>query len=136
MTLFLLIKVEKKVGIVIQTTQKIELLQDVVSYLIPLTSELKVFNTICASTSLRQTEAKNLAQESDLMIVVGSKKSANTTHLAEILTGITQTIHIETDEELDRYNELIKNAQNIGVTAGASTPDNIINNVMKKLNNI
>ena len=130
------IKKHKRIGVVVQTTQRIENLKKVVDYLLPMAKELKVFNTICASTSLRQTEAKNLAQESDLMIVVGSKKSANTTHLAEILTGITQTIHIETDEELDRYNELIKNAQNIGVTAGASTPDNIINNVMKKLNNI
>ncbi len=130
------IKKHKRIGVVVQTTQRIENLKNVVDYLLPMAKELKVFNTICASTSLRQTEAKNLAQESDLMIVVGSKKSANTTHLAEILTGITQTIHIETDEELDRYNELIKNAQNIGVTAGASTPDNIINNVMKKLNNI
>lgn len=130
------IKKHKRIGVVVQTTQRIENLKKVVDYLLPMAKELKVFNTICASTSLRQTEAKNLAQESDLMIVVGSKKSANTTHLAEILTGITQTIHIETDEELDRYSELIKTAQNIGVTAGASTPDNIINNVMKKLNNI
>ena len=124
----------KKVGVVVQTTQRIENLKSVVDYLLPLTKELKIFNTICASTSLRQTEAKNLAKESDLMIVVGSRKSANTSHLAEILTGITSTIHIETDEELNKYENLIKNAQNIGVTAGASTPDNIINNVIKKLN--
>ena len=124
----------KKVGVVVQTTQRIENLKSVVDYLLPLTKELKIFNTICASTSLRQTEAKNLAKESDLMIVVGSRKSANTSHLAEILTGITSTIHIETDEELNKYEDLIKNAQNIGVTAGASTPDNIINNVIKKLN--
>lgn len=101
----------------------------------PIAKEIKVFNTICASTSLRQNEAKNLAQESDLMIVVGSKKSANTTHLAEILSGITKTIHIETDEELSNYDGLIKNAQNIGITAGASTPDAIIENVINKLNN-
>lgn len=125
----------KKIGVVVQTTQRIENLKHVVDYLLPLAKELKVFNTICASTSLRQSEAKNLASESDLMVVVGSKKSANTTHLAEILTGITSTIHIETDEELDKYDNLIKNAQNLGVTAGASTPDNIINNVMEKLNN-
>ena len=127
------IKDHKKVGVVVQTTQRIENLQQVVDYLLPITKELKVFNTICASTSLRQTEAKNLASESDLMVVVGSKKSANTTHLAEILTGITNTIHIETDKELDNYKELIEKSQNIGVTAGASTPDNIINDVITKL---
>ena len=129
------IKKHKRVGVVVQTTQRIENLQSVVNYLLPLSKELKVFNTICASTSLRQSEAKNLAKESDLMIVVGSKKSANTTHLAEILSGITSTIHIETDDELNNYKELIEKSTNIGVTAGASTPDNIINNVMEKLNN-
>ena len=129
------IKKHKKIGVVVQTTQRIENLQNVVNYLLPLAKEIKVFNTICASTSLRQNEAKNLAKESDLMIVVGSKKSANTTHLAEILSGITKTIHIETDEELSNYDGLIKNAQNIGITAGASTPDAIIENVINKLNN-
>ena len=128
------IKKHKKVGVVVQTTQKIENLQNIVNYLLPIAKELKVFNTICASTSLRQTEARNLAQESDLMVVVGSKKSANTTHLAEILSEITATIHIETAQELAKYKELIDKAQNIGVTAGASTPDNIINDVIEKLN--
>ena len=119
------LKDHKKIGVVVQTTQRIENLKAVVDYLVPLAKELKVFNTICASTSLRQSEARNLAKESDLMVVVGSKKSANTTHLAEILTGITPTIHIETGEELKNYEKLIKKAQNIGVTAGASTPDAI-----------
>ena len=130
------IRKHKKVGVVVQTTQKIENLQNIVNYLLPLTKELKVFNTICASTSLRQNEAKSLAQESDLMVVVGSKKSANTTHLAEILSEITSTIHIETSAELADFSELIKKTQNISVTAGASTPDNIINDVIEKLNNI
>ena len=90
-------------------------------------------NTICASTPLRQNEAKTLAKESDLMVVVGSKQSANTTHLAEILRQITTTIHIETDLELDNYKDLVEKAQNIGVTAGASTPDYIINKVIDKV---
>lgn len=130
------IKSIKKVGVVIQTTQKIELLQSVVDYLIPLSSELKIFNTICKSTSRRQQEAKELAKTSDLMIVVGGKNSANTTHLAEILSSITATIHIETAEDLDEYKEIIEKSENIGVTAGASTPENIIKNVINKLNKI
>lgn len=128
------IKEHKKTGVVVQTTQRIEILKDIVDYLTPISKELKIFNTICASTSLRQKEAKDLAKESDLMVVVGSKKSANTTHLAEILTDITRTIHIETDEELALYEDLIKNAQNISITAGASTPEDIIQKVIEKLN--
>ena len=131
-----IIKTNKRVGVVIQTTQKPELLQSVVNYLLPIASEIKVFNTICKSTTMRQQEAKELAKTSDLMVVVGSKKSANTTHLAEILKEITKTLHIETIEDLNEYKDIIKSVQNIGVTAGASTPDSIIQNVIKTINEI
>ena len=82
---------------------------------------------------MRQSEAKELAKNSDLMIVVGSKKSANTTHLAEILKNITPTIHIETEQELDNYKDLIKKSQKISITAGASTPDSVIEKVIEKI---
>lgn len=127
------IKKKPKVGVVLQTTQRIEYLNEVLDYLASFCKDLRIVNTICASTSLRQNEAKTLAKESDLMVVVGSKQSANTTHLAEILCHIARTIHIETDEELDNYTDIVKNAKNIGVTAGASTPDYIINKVIEKL---
>ena len=65
------------------------------------------------------------------MIVVGSKKSANTTHLAEILKNITPTIHIETEKELDEHKDLIEKSQKISITAGASTPDSVIEKVYK-----
>jgi len=107
-----------------------------VDYLSPICKILHIKNTICPSTSLRQEEARELARVSDLMVVVGSKKSANTSHLAEILKNITQTIHIENDLELDNFKELISKSQNIGVTAGASTPDSIINQVINKLERI
>ena len=128
------LKEHKKIGVVVQTTQRIEVLKNVINYLTGIAKELRIFNTICASTSLRQNEARQLAGESDLMVVVGSKKSANTTHLAEILTDITKTIHIETDAELDKYSAIIEKSVNIGVTAGASTPEDIIEKVLKKLN--
>jgi len=128
-----LIKENKKIGVVIQTTQKIDFLKNIVAELLPITNELKVFNTICPSTSKRQKEAIEIAQNSDLMIVIGGKNSANTTHLAEILTEITKTIHIENANELNFHEEIIKKSKNIGVTAGASTPKNIINEVVDKL---
>lgn len=127
------LKANKKIGVVVQTTQMISTLNNVVVALIPLAKELLVANTICQSTAMRQAEAKELAKESDLMIVVGSKKSANTTHLAEILTGIANTIHIETSDELDNYSDLISNSEKISVTAGASTPDSVIKKVLETL---
>ena len=125
------IKCHKKVGVVVQTTQMVSSLNTIVNYLNTLAKEILIHNTICQSTAMRQKEAKELAKESDLMIVVGSKKSANTTHLAEILKNCTKTIHIENDSEIDSY--ILKDVQNIGVTAGASTPQKVIDNVIKKI---
>jgi len=127
------IKEHKKVGIVVQTTQMLSTLNSIVDYINSIAKEVLIHNTICQSTAMRQAEAKEMAKSSDLMIVVGSKKSANTTHLAEILKDITNTIHIENDTELDSNFNYIKNAKEIGITAGASTPQNIINKVIEKI---
>ncbi len=125
------LKQHKKIGVVVQTTQRITTLNEITAELTPLTKELLIYNTICQSTSMRQQEAVELSKGSDLMIVAGSKNSANTTHLAEILKNTVKTIHIENVNELDNYKNLIKNAGNIGITAGASTPQAIIDNVIK-----
>lgn len=127
------IKKHGKVGVVVQTTQRISTLNIIVKYLETLVDDVRVENTICKSTSMRQAEAKELAKESDLMIVVGSKKSANTTHLAEILKDITNTIHIENSNELEKYKDLIEKAKNISITAGASTPQDVIEEVLESL---
>ncbi len=127
------IKTHKKVGVVVQTTQMLKTLNPIVEYLTSISKELHIANTICQSTAMRQAEAKELAKESDLMIVVGSKKSANTTHLAEILKNITKTIHIENDSELDNYKDIIENSEKISITAGASTPQNVIEKVVEQI---
>jgi len=127
------IKEHKRVGVVVQTTQMLRTLNPIVEYLTSISKELHIANTICQSTAMRQSEAKELAKESDLMIVVGSKKSANTSHLAEILKNITNTIHIENDSELINYRDLINRSDKISVTAGASTPQNVIENVIKAI---
>ena len=126
-----IIKAHKRVGVVVQTTQMVSSLNLVVNYLNTIAKEILIHNTICQSTAMRQKEAKELAKESDLMVVVGSKKSANTTHLAEILKNCTKTIHIENDSELTQ-NEFA-NINNIGITAGASTPQIVIDKVINKI---
>lgn len=127
------LKSHKKIGVVVQTTQMLSTLNEIISYLTPLSKELRVANTICQSTSMRQSEAVELAKQSDLMIVVGSKKSANTTHLAEILKNTASTIHIETSDELEEYKELLEKSQKISITAGASTPQNVIDKVIENI---
>ena len=122
-----------KAGVVVQTTQMLNSLNTVVDYLNTIAKEVLVHNTICKSTSMRQNEAKELAKESDLIVVVGSKKSANTTHLAEILKDVTKTIHIENDTELNAYKDVFNNVNSIAITAGASTPQLIIDKVIEKI---
>ena len=125
------IKSHKKVGVVVQTTQMVSSLNVIVNYLNTIAKEVLIHNTICQSTAMRQREARELAEESELMLVVGSKKSANTTHLAELLKNYAKTIHIENDLELD--TSLFKDVKNIGITAGASTPQIVIDKVIKKI---
>jgi (E)-4-hydroxy-3-methyl-but-2-enyl pyrophosphate reductase len=128
-----ILRKERKVGIVIQTTQTTENFKKILPVVAEYASELKIYNTICSATFKRQKETLDLAKEVDLMIVVGSKSSANTTHLAELAGQIQTTIHIETSEELDQYKDLINKTSKIGITAGASTPGFIIDKVIERI---
>ena len=130
------IREAKKIGIVIQTTQKMENFKKVLPIIAENSKELKVHNTVCSATFKRQQEAIGLAKDVELMIVVGSRSSANTTHLAEILSGIIQTIHIENHEEIDIYRDTIEKTSKIGITAGASTPEFLINEVINKIGDL
>ena len=127
------LKEYNKIGVVVQTTQTLTTLKPIIEYLESLTDNLLVANTICPSTSKRQNEVEELAANNDLIVIVGSKNSANTTHLADIARKITNTIHIESADELKKYDEIIDKSSKIGVSAGASTPQNIISEVVSVL---
>ncbi len=124
----------KKVGVISQTTQKIENLHKLVSDLLPVTNELRVFNTICCATSQRQSSAKELAKCSDLMIVIGGKNSSNTKMLALLCSELTETLYIETEDELNPGDFIGK--EKIGLCAGASTPDGAITAVYNRIKEI
>ncbi len=93
--------------------------------------ELRVINTLCTATQERQRAARELAQRSQLMIVVGGYDSANTIRLTEICSPIVETYQVERADEVDSC--WITGKQHIGITAGASTPDEIIRDVVKRL---
>ncbi len=128
----------KKVGIISQTTRRVEDLQELVTRLVPKCHELRVINTICNATTIRQNSTLALAKESDVMIVVGGKNSSNTKMLAKICESFVKTYHIETACEIDK--KWFKDKQDIGLTAGASTPDWIIvevyNEILECIGNI
>ncbi len=125
-------KLKGKVGIVVQTTQPIEALKRLFARVIEQASDVKVYNTICNSTARRLKETQEMSRGVDVMLVVGGKNSANTTQLAKLCESMSvATHHIETADEL--RPEWFGGVKRVGITAGASTPDWIIENVIKRV---
>lgn len=120
-----------KLGIISQTTQPLDKLKEIVHHAIPRCEELRVFNTICNATLIRQNSTRKLAARSDLMIVIGGRNSSNTKMLAHISSEIVETHHIETASEIDR--SWLERKKRIGITAGASTPDWLILDVYNQI---
>jgi 4-hydroxy-3-methylbut-2-en-1-yl diphosphate reductase len=112
----------RRVGIVVQTTQTHESLGRLVARVAPLARETLVFNTICDATEKRQSAAREVAAKVEVVVVVGGRNSANTSRLVAICREIQpQTHHVEHAGEIEVA--WFAGKQRIGVTAGASTPD-------------
>ena len=123
---------KQKVGVIAQTTQNEQFFKEVVGELAVWVNELKVINTICNATSVRQEEVRELAPKVDVMIIIGGKNSGNTTRLYRIAKSLNpNSYHIETEEELKE--EWFENAKTVGVSAGASTPKWIIERVVNRI---
>jgi len=124
-----------KVGVIAQTTQNEQFFKEVVGELAVWVNELKVINTICNATSVRQEEVRELAPKVDVMIIIGGKNSGNTTRLYRIAKSLNpNSHHIETEGELKE--EWFENAKRVGVSAGASTPKWIIERVVNRIREI
>ncbi|ACV22006.1 4-hydroxy-3-methylbut-2-enyl diphosphate reductase [Slackia heliotrinireducens] len=126
---------EEPVGVIVQTTESKEKLQAVVNELEARGVETQVKNTICFATRQRQDAAAALADEVDAMVVIGGKNSSNTTHLYEICRDhCDRSYFVETKEELDP--SWFSATDRVGVTAGASTPDYQIEDVISYLESL
>ncbi|MGN0334170.1 MAG: 4-hydroxy-3-methylbut-2-enyl diphosphate reductase [Lachnospiraceae bacterium] len=120
----------EKICIVSQTTFNYKKFQDLVEIISKKGYDVESINTICNATEERQTEAKKIAAEVDAMIVIGGSHSSNTQKLFEICKKECEnTCYIQTLEDLD--TDVIRGADVVGITAGASTPNNIIQEVQK-----
>ncbi len=129
------VKKYERVGVVSQTTQHEEFFKNVVGEIALWVKELKVINTICNATSERQEGVYELAPQVDVMIVIGGKNSGNTRRLYNIAKSLNNnSYHVETAEEIDP--SWFKDAKSVGITAGASTPDWIIESVRRKIESI
>jgi 4-hydroxy-3-methylbut-2-enyl diphosphate reductase len=118
----------EKLGIIAQTTQSFNLFKEIVTTSLERAKEVRVFNTICHATTIRQKEAIEIAKKVECMIVIGGYNSGNTQRLAAICKEIQpHTYHIETAQELNQ--RWLARKEKIGLTAGASTPSWIIKEV-------
>lgn len=125
----------KTIKIVAQTTFDLKEWEKSLKSLKNVYTNTKIFDTICNATSIRQREAANISKSVDLMFVIGDKHSSNSFKLYSICSSNCEnTFFIETADELPL--EMVKKADSIGVTAGASTPARIIKEVLDKMSEV
>ena len=124
-----------KVNVVAQTTQKEQTFFEAAEVIKQKSKICQISNTICTPTKQRQKETLELAKNADLVIVVGGKHSANTARLAKLCGELCKKVlHVETAEEVKKEN--LEDVKNILITAGASTPNWIIQEVANKVEDI
>ena len=125
----------EKIVVISQTTQDKKSVDKIFEFIKKKYDKVETVDTICMATQSRQNEARKLAKNSDAVIIVGSPTSANSTRLWEISKKINPKSHfIERAEDIKK--EWFKNCRKIGVTAGASSPDWVIKDVIKCLRNL
>ncbi len=127
----------KKAGVVSQSTQDIENVQEIINILMTKVYDLRFINTICYPTKRNQQQIKELAQKCDLMIIIGSFTSANSKRLTMLSKIINKNTYQVTGKK-DLKNKWFKNIESVGISAGASTPDYLIEevkNTIKGFNN-
>lgn len=118
----------RKYCLVAQTTMNLKIYGEIVEILKNKIEDIEINNTICSATKTRQEAAAKLAKDVDCMIVIGGKHSSNTQKLAGICKNICPTFAVETVSDIN--SEEIKQYKTVGITAGASTPDWIINEIV------
>ena len=129
------IKKYKKAGVVSQSTQTIENVQEIINILMQKVFDLHFVNTICYPTKRNQEQIKKLAVESDLMLIIGSFTSANSKRLTLLSKLINKNTYQVTSAK-DIKEEWFDNCNSVGISAGASTPDYLIQEVREKLSSL
>ena len=126
---------KEKIGYLAQTTQDRKLFMSIKDILSLKCNELKVLDTICNATYLRQKDAKEVAEKVELMLIVGGQNSGNTNRLLQICSEICKRSYlIESVKDLKNIN--FQGINNVGVSAGASTPNYLINELIEYLNGV
>ena len=122
-------KTSRRLGVVVQSTQNVENVKAIIAELVPRCQELRFFNTICFPTTKHQTDIRAMPLNNEVMIIVGSFTSANTKRMTEISRQINDRSYQVTGAE-DLKREWFDGVNTVGVHAGASTPDFVIQEVV------
>ncbi len=125
----------RRLGVVVQSTQNVENVKAVIGELIPLCIEIRFVNTICYPTTKHQREIRTMPPNNDVMVIVGSFTSANTTRMKEISAQLNARSHQVTGPG-DLKPEWFDGAETVGVHGGASTPDEVIDQVVAKISEL
>ncbi len=124
-----------RLGVVVQSTQDITNVQNILAVLASKCRELKFFNTICAPTTKHQQEIRELPHLHDVIIIIGSYTSANTCRMTSIAKALNpRTYQVESADDVNP--EWFRGTDSVGVSAGASTPDTIIRKVIERIREI
>ena len=129
------LKRTRKIGVVSQSTQMIENVQEIINTLMTRIVDIRFINTICYPTKRNHEQIKDLAKTSDLMIIIGSFTSANSKRLTELARQRNKNTYQVTCAS-DLKTEWFKNIKSVGISAGASTPDYLIKGVENRINEI
>ncbi|HXZ30401.1 MAG TPA: 4-hydroxy-3-methylbut-2-enyl diphosphate reductase, partial [Dehalococcoidia bacterium] len=131
-------KSSSRLGIMSQTTQTqsafIRFVSELMGAVGPRIEEIRFVNTLCKVTQGQQEAALELAGKSELMIVIGGSNSANARHLVEICSSLVETHSVETADEVQ--SSWLTGKHHIGITAGASTPDESVEELIDKLRSL
>jgi len=125
------VKLKDRIATVAQTTRKMSDYLEIVNYLIKNYKEVRVFNTICNATFDNQEAVRELSKECDIIIIVGGKNSSNTKQLFNIARENTEAYLVENENELNK--DWFKNKKICGISAGASTPEWLVEKIISKI---
>ena len=128
-------KLQQKIGVVIQSTQAIKNVQDIVAILLTKSRDCRIINTICQPTRRNQHEIQELAKNNDAIVVIGDPHSANSKRLFEVAKSINKNVCLVSKPE-DLDERFLQDCQSVGISAGASTPDELIQDITHKIQHL
>jgi 4-hydroxy-3-methylbut-2-enyl diphosphate reductase len=128
-------KIKTRTGVVVQSTQRLENVQEILPEILTRSRDCRIINTICEPTRKNQEEVRELAENNDCMLVIGDPASANSKRLFEVARSLNPRTYMAAGRE-GVNAAWFRECASLGITAGASTPDDVIHGVVEYINTL